>query len=132
MAKLKKKTAFVLVGGGAKGAYEAGKMKALALQGIIPDVIFGTSTGAINAAGYALLGIDELLNVWRGIKSINNVMTRRFPLLWPYYLLIAKQKGIYSMSPLEKTINKLFTEEKFLKATIEAIVCRVSLKTSMK
>ena len=132
MAKLKKKIGFVTVGGGAKGSYEIGKMKALALQGIVPDAIFGTSTGAINAAGYAILGVDQTLAVWRSIKSINDVMIERFPLLLPYYLLFKKQTGVYSMAPLEKTINTLFTQEKFLRATIEAVVCRVSLKTSMK
>jgi NTE family protein len=42
--------AFVLGGGGHRGAYEVGMLKALADQGIRPDVIVGTSIGAVNGA----------------------------------------------------------------------------------
>jgi len=42
--------AFVLGGGGHRGAYEVGMMKALTEQGIRPDVVLGTSIGAVNGA----------------------------------------------------------------------------------
>ena len=41
---------FVLGGGGHRGAYEVGMLKALTEQGIHPDVILGTSIGAVNGA----------------------------------------------------------------------------------
>ncbi len=44
------KTALVLSGGGFKGAYEAGAIKALAEAGIVPDVVVGISAGALNGA----------------------------------------------------------------------------------
>ena len=44
------KTAFVLGGGGVLGAHEVGMLRALAEAGITPDVIVGTSVGAINGA----------------------------------------------------------------------------------
>ena len=44
------KTAFVLGGGGVLGAHEVGMLRALAEAGVIPDVIVGTSVGAINGA----------------------------------------------------------------------------------
>jgi NTE family protein len=43
-------TAFVLGGGGVLGAYEVGMLKALLEQGVRPDVIVGTSVGALNGA----------------------------------------------------------------------------------
>jgi len=43
-------TAFVLGGGGVLGAYEVGMLRALAEAGISPDVVVGTSVGAINGA----------------------------------------------------------------------------------
>lgn len=46
----KTKLGLVLSGGGAKGAYEAGALKALAELNIQPDVIAGTSIGALNGA----------------------------------------------------------------------------------
>ena len=47
------KTAFVLGGGGVLGAYEVGMLRALSEAGITPDVVVGTSVGAINAAWVA-------------------------------------------------------------------------------
>jgi NTE family protein len=47
--------AVVLAGGGARGAYEAGVLSVLLLaleaEGMRPDVIVGTSAGAMNAVG---------------------------------------------------------------------------------
>lgn len=43
-------TAFVLSGGGSLGALQAGMVQALYERGIRPDVLVGTSAGAINAA----------------------------------------------------------------------------------
>ena len=47
------KLGVVLSGGGAKGAYEAGFLKALSEFNIQPDAISGTSIGALNGAIYA-------------------------------------------------------------------------------
>lgn len=44
------KTAFVLGGGGVLGAHEVGMLRALSEAGIRPDVVVGTSIGAINGA----------------------------------------------------------------------------------
>ncbi|MBP6453959.1 MAG: patatin-like phospholipase family protein, partial [Bacteroidales bacterium] len=42
-----------LSGGGVKGFAHAGALKALEERGIIPDIIAGTSAGAVVAALYA-------------------------------------------------------------------------------
>jgi NTE family protein len=44
------KTAFVLGGGGILGAHEVGMLRALSEAGISPDLVVGTSVGAINGA----------------------------------------------------------------------------------
>ena len=43
-------TAFVLGGGGVLGAVEVGMLRALFERGIVPDLVLGTSVGAINGA----------------------------------------------------------------------------------
>jgi NTE family protein len=43
-------TAFVLGGGGHLGSHEVGMLKALLERGVVPDVVLGTSIGAINGA----------------------------------------------------------------------------------
>ena len=63
------KTAFVLGGGGMLGAYEVGMLRALSEAGITPDVVVGTSVGAINGV---FLAADPagaatwLAGVWEG------------------------------------------------------------------
>ena len=41
-------TAFVLGGGGLLGAHEVGMLRALAEAGVKPDLVVGTSIGALN------------------------------------------------------------------------------------
>ncbi|MBD5786877.1 patatin-like phospholipase family protein [Cellulosimicrobium terreum] len=46
-------TAFVLGGGGVRGAVEIGMIRALLERGVTPDLVVGTSIGAINGAALA-------------------------------------------------------------------------------
>jgi NTE family protein len=66
-------TAFVLSGGGSLGAIQVGMLKALYEREIAPDLIVGTSVGAINGAYIAsrpatLETVDELGQIWRGLR----------------------------------------------------------------
>ncbi len=54
----------VLQGGGAKGAYQAGAIRALNERKIYFDCVVGTSIGAINAAFYAVHNFKELEDLW--------------------------------------------------------------------
>lgn len=45
-----RRTVFVLGGGGALGAFQAGGIVALLEAGVVPDAMFGCSAGALNAA----------------------------------------------------------------------------------
>jgi NTE family protein len=60
--------ALVLGGGGVRGAVEIGMVRALLEAGVVPDLVVGTSIGAINGAMIAkdpTLGvIDTLLHAW--------------------------------------------------------------------
>jgi NTE family protein len=61
-------TAFVLGGGGMLGAAEVGMLRALFERQIVPDLIVGTSVGAINGAFVAADptpgAVDRLREVW--------------------------------------------------------------------
>jgi NTE family protein len=60
--------AFVLGGGGVLGAHEVGMLRALAEREIRPDLILGTSVGAINGAVFAgdpsPGGVERLTRLW--------------------------------------------------------------------
>src|SRR3954465_14923946 len=61
-------TAFVLSGGGNLGAVQVGMLQALADRGVVPDILVGTSVGAINAAflaaGPSPARVEELAAIW--------------------------------------------------------------------
>jgi NTE family protein len=60
--------AFVLGGGGVLGAHEVGMLQALAEAGIRPDLILGTSVGAINGVFVAAdpaAAVPRLAQVWQ-------------------------------------------------------------------
>jgi NTE family protein len=56
---MSKKLAFVLGGGGARGALQVGALQALLESGFQPDLLVGTSIGAVNATFLALHGFSK-------------------------------------------------------------------------
>lgn len=60
--------AFVLGGGGILGAHEVGMLHALAEREVTPDLVLGTSIGAINGAMFAadpsIAGVERLTELW--------------------------------------------------------------------
>src|ERR671924_1554463 len=65
--------AFVLSGGGNLGAGQVGAVLALLERGIQPDLLVGTSAGAINAAYLAgdpgLDGARRLAAIWSAVRT---------------------------------------------------------------
>jgi NTE family protein len=63
------KTAVVLGGGGILGGHEVGMLRALAERSIAPDLVLGTSIGAINGAFFAAdptaRGVERLTELWQ-------------------------------------------------------------------
>ncbi|MBD3784228.1 MAG: patatin-like phospholipase family protein [Micrococcales bacterium] len=71
MPRREEQTAFVLGGGGVLGATQVGMVRALAEAGIVPDVVVGTSIGALNGAFVAAdpspAGAARLAEVWEAV-----------------------------------------------------------------
>ena len=67
------RTAFVLAGGGSRGAVQVGMLAELARRGIRAERVYGASVGAINGAGYAgdptPEGIERMAEHWMGVKG---------------------------------------------------------------
>ncbi len=66
-------TAFVLPGGGSLGAVQVGMLQALQVHGVRPDLLVGTSAGAVNAAwiaghGFSADSLGLLARVWTGLR----------------------------------------------------------------
>lgn len=64
--------AFVLQGGGGLAAAQVGQLRALREYTITPDLIVGTSSGAINAMAFAQdpteEGLDRMERLWTGLR----------------------------------------------------------------
>ena len=73
---IKPRLAVVLGGGATAGAFEVGVIDVLARRGIVPDLLVGTSIGAVNAAFWALNPTpdagERLLELW--LQSNRSVM----------------------------------------------------------
>ena len=73
---MKKQVAFVLSGGGSRGALQVGALRALLEAGYHADMFAGTSIGAVNAAFLAIHGftgdsLDRLTEIWCEISTAN-------------------------------------------------------------
>jgi NTE family protein len=71
MARYAPEVAFVLGGGGVHGAAEVGMLQALAERGIHPELVLGTSVGALNGAMLAAvpdLAVERLRGLWTNIS----------------------------------------------------------------
>ncbi len=71
-----KKLAFVRGGGGSRGALQVGALYALGESGLQPDLLVGTSVGAVNAAFLAVRGLskesmDDLASMWRATAALD-------------------------------------------------------------
>jgi len=66
-------TAFVLSGGGSLGAVQVGMLQALTERNHIPDLLVGTSAGAVNASylaghGTGRAALEALAGIWARLK----------------------------------------------------------------
>lgn len=95
------KTALVLSGGGAKGAFQAGVISKLAQQGTQIDLVCGTSAGSLNAAAFAFCGAGEMIDLWQDIRSWRDV----FSLNWSAVTMRAD--GILGTGPLRKKVKRV-------------------------
>lgn len=105
---MNKRLAFVLSGGGARGALQVGAMKALLEVGLQPGLLVGTSIGAVNAAylalhGVNLEGVERLINAWNDASREN---------LMPSNYLWLTVRALFNR-PIERTFHRMqefFTE----------------------
>lgn len=127
------KTALVLGGGGARGAYQVGAWQALSELDVPVDIVTGTSVGALNAAVIASGGFSDVADLWRTLrtdmvfdiqmdtsktpKQQQAEMVRRVLRDYP-------QKGAMGAAPLRSLIEQYCSEEAVRKSAIRCgIVC---------
>lgn len=102
-------TAFVLAGGGSFGAVQVGMLRELLARGVAPDLIVGSSVGAINGAYLAgkptVSGVQQLEAIWRSLRR-----REVFPLTWRSVLgLLARRDFIVDPAGVRKLLETNLT-----------------------
>jgi NTE family protein len=124
------KTAFVLSGGGNHGSAQVGMLRALLERGIAPDVVIGTSAGALNgsaiAADPSLAGVDHLANVWSALRTEHIFPGGRFGRAWS---LLSGGDHLYSNAGLATLIDQMAPAAKFSELVIPLRVVACDLAT---
>jgi NTE family protein len=108
--------AFVLSGGGNLGAAQVGMLQALDDAGIRPDLVVGTSAGAINGSWVAAGGdIRELGSLWRGLRRADVFPFRP---VTGFLGAIGARNHLVSQGPLRSLLAKHLLLERIEEAVI--------------
>jgi len=122
------RTAFVLAGGGSRGAVQVGMLEELIRRGIRADRVFGASVGAINGASYAgnptLEGIERMATIWRDLKGTDIFPRGTFDGPWAYF---QKRAAVHANTGLRAIIESGIDYENLEDAVIPLEVVTTSL-----
>ncbi len=100
-------TAFVMGGGGSRGAVQVGMLEELARRAIEADMVLGVSAGAINAAAYAgdptPAGIARMADVWLSARE-DDVFPH--PLIHGRWQFVQHRESVFPLDGLRRVIEK--------------------------
>ncbi|MDP2775615.1 MAG: patatin-like phospholipase family protein [Nocardioides sp.] len=124
-------TAFVLGGGGVLGAVEVGMLRALFERGVVPELVLGTSVGAINGALVAHdpteAVIERLTELWRGASESGREVYGDNPLR-TVRRAVATGTHIYSSKPLQQRLVEEFGDLTIEELPVRFQVCAASIE----
>ncbi|HDN80519.1 MAG: hypothetical protein DRI61_03855 [Chloroflexi bacterium] len=129
----KKPVAFVLSGGGNRGALEVGALQALFEHGITPDILVGTSAGAMNAAFIAinptLEGAYELGSLWKGIRKEDVYSGNWFTMAWRF---LTGKDSLFSSENVRRLVEKYIPPDKrkFGDLDVQLYITSANINTS--
>jgi NTE family protein len=109
----------VLGGGGHMGAHEVGMLRALLDRGVRPDLVIGTSVGALNGAAVAwdpsMDMLDRLEEVWVGLGR--DPVFDRSPFAGAANL-VRSRTHLHSNRPLRQLIDRMLPATTFQELTV--------------
>ncbi|ANH37729.1 NTE family protein RssA [Nocardioides dokdonensis FR1436] len=124
-------TAFVLGGGGALGAVEVGMLAALLERDVRPDLVLGTSVGALNGAFLAqspdLEVIERLTALWRAVATNRNEVYGDRPLR-SMRRAVATGTHVFSAKPLTTRLREELGDVVFADLAVPFQVCAASIE----
>lgn len=122
--------AFVLSGGGNLGASQVGAVLALAERGIAPDLLVGTSAGAINASYLAgdpgVDGVRRLAEIWSSVRTRD---VFRLPLNPWHAVTHLRADALYHADGLRRLLERSLPYERIEQAAVDLRVVATDLET---
>ena len=124
-------TAFVLGGGGVLGAVEVGMLRALLERDITPDLVLGTSIGALNGALVArdptLAVVERLTDLWRGAAGTGREVYGD-KVLRTARRAVRSGTHLWSAEPLAARLREELGEVTFEELPVRFQVCAASIE----
>ncbi len=124
------KLAFVLSGGASLGSLQVGCLEALLQHGIFPDLIVGTSVGALNGAFLAknptLEGVTKLKEIWLSLGSHGPFRESRMRVLMR--LLLGK-KYMYANDTLRELVGQFMGDISFEDLQVPAVMVATDMES---
>ncbi|MFY9587417.1 MAG: patatin-like phospholipase family protein [Actinomycetota bacterium] len=117
--KQARRVGFALGGGGHHGAFEVGMLKGLLERGITPDLVVGTSVGALNGAAIAarpsLETVERLREIWLGLDDDRIFGGSIFA---GAANLVRSRTHMHSNKPLRTMLENLLPAKTFAELTV--------------
>jgi NTE family protein len=124
-------TAFVLGGGGVLGAVEVGMLRALLERDIRPDLVLGTSIGALNGALVArepeLSVVDRLADLWQSVSAGGREVYGDRPLR-TVRRAVRSGTHLWSAEPLRQRLADELGDLTFEELPVDFQVCAASIE----
>jgi len=124
------RTAFVLSGGGNQGVAQVGMLRALLERGIVPDVVVGTSAGALNGAAVAyapnLTGVAQLETVWLSLTAAEIFPGGRLSRAWN---VVRRGTHLFGREGLDSLIDRATPARSFADLAVPLRVIATDLDT---
>lgn len=124
------RTAFVLLGGGARGAAQAGALGVILESGLVPDYIVGISAGSWNGAFLAQdptpERAHELEDLWRQTSTLDIVGPRRWRAA---FNALAQRSSLYGNAGVQRVAGRYLGELTFEELRVPLRVLATDLRT---
>ena len=124
-------SAFVFSGGGPLGALQVGALKALYEHGVAPDLVVGTSVGAINAAFLAFNpgpeAPAEMERIWLSMTEQDLFPQARFRAQWARFL--ARGDRVFENTGIRRMVERRLGNPTFEDARLPLGIVATELET---
>lgn len=124
------RTAFVLLGGGARGAAQAGALSVILEHGIIPDYIVAISAGSWNGAYLAqeptVERAHELEALWLKTSTLDIVGPRRWRAA---FNALAQRSSLYGNAGMQRVAGRYLGELTFEELRVPLRILATDLKS---